>query len=199
MMKKNDFNFDEIDFESLRKIYKQDHNNNLVYEPLKTDGLIRCRYQLSENERIKLSFDLMESIIDVVQGGYAISNGQDKLFTYGIEPCCGVVLSNGEKSILFHLDGTTTPEEVKKITDENGFDSTSQVLICPGTTCGVPGSFKYQELENLYKNAGYNVIINRIVSTFGYVEVDGNKARVGSALIPESEKIVELSQNGYRR
>ena len=50
--------------------------------------LIENKMQLTDAKKIKLGFDLNDSVIDVVQDGYSICYGEDILYTYGIDPCC---------------------------------------------------------------------------------------------------------------
>lgn len=154
--------------------------------------------QLSDKKKIANGFVLFDSVLDVLQGGYAISYGDDYLFSYGIGPCCGVVLYDNLKYILFHLDGRTLPSEVKKVTDSFGFNSDAKVLICPGVTCGCPGSFKYHELEKIYSDVGCDTKVCRINGTFGYIVVSGTSIRIGSALIKDSEYSFER-QVGRRK
>ena len=175
--------------DDLKKIIDINDNINTerFYDFNQEGDLTKCEMQLSDKKKIQNGFNLFDSVLDVVQGGYSISYGDDYLFTYGIEPCCGVVLYDGQKSILFHLDGQSSPEEVKKITDSFEFNSDAKVLICPGVTCGIPGSFKYEELERIYNAEGYDIVVCRINGTFGYITVSGTNIVVGSALFKESE------------
>ena len=177
----------------LKKIINNNNNiNKEINYILKLKGnLIKCEMQLSNKKKIQNGFDLCDSVLDVMQGGYAISYGDDYLFTYGIGPCCGVVLYDNQKCILFHLDGQSSPEEVKKITDSFGFDRDAKVLICPGVTCGIPGSFKYDELGKIYNDIGCDTIICRINGTFGYITVSDTNVRIGSALFKENEVFFE--------
>ena len=179
--------------DDLKKIINNNNNiNKENFYDLKLKGnLTKCEIQLSDKKKNQNGFDLFDSVLDVTQGGYAISYGDDYLFTYGIEPCCGVVLYDNLKCILFHLDGKSSPEEVKKITDSFGFNSDAKVLICPGVTCGIPGSFKYGELEKIYNDVGCDTTVCRIKGTFGYIAVSGANIRIGSALFKESEVFFE--------
>ena len=158
------------------------------------NSLIECDIQLSDKKKKQNGFSLSDSVIDVVQGGYAISYGDDVLFTYGIEPCCGVVLYDEWKSILFHLDGRTSVEEIKKITDSFGFNNDAKVIICPGVTCGIPGSFNYEYLELLYRDCGYDTATFRINGTFGYISVTSSDIRFGSLLFKDSETVINKQQ-----
>lgn len=168
-------------------LIKKDINNNFSKLEKNRNCLVRCEIQLSDKKKIENGYNIFDSVLDVVQGGYAISYGDDVLFTYGIEPCCGVVLYDNQKSILFHLDGTTSPDEVKKVTDSFGFYSDAKLLIFPGVTCGIPGSFTYTELEKLYSAAGYDTEVYRINGSFGYIGISGSDVRFGSLLRKEIE------------
>lgn len=164
--------------------------NNIISKDkfsLKKNGLFKCEMQLATKKKISNGYDMMDSVLDVIQDGYAISYGDDYLFTYGIGPCCGVVLYDDIKSILFHLDGTILPNAVKEITDSFGFNSEAKVLICPGFTCDIPGSFKYKNLEKLYNDNGYDTIVRRIDGHFGYIGVSANNIRIGTEMIKENE------------
>lgn len=169
-------------------------SNNIIKEKrydFKFNGnLTECKMQLSDKKKIQNGFGLFDSVLDVTQGGYAISYGGDYLFTYGIEPCCGVVVYDNEKCILFHLDGFSLPQKVKQITDLFGFNNDSKVLICPGIMCGISGSFNYDVLEKIYIDAGYDTVINRINGTLGYISVSESSIKIGSA-IQENEVFIE--------
>lgn len=175
-------------------------NNNIKesYRLEKQRGLIKCEMQLPDTKKIQNGYDLFDSVLDVNQGGYSISYGDDFLFTYGIEPCCGVVLYDAQKSILFHLDGTTSPEEVKQTTDSYGFSSDAKVLICPGVTCGISGTFEYERLKKIYNDDGYDTMVCRINGTFGYIGVSGNEIRFGSAMFKENETIFARTSSHKR-
>lgn len=166
---------------------------------IKIPYLSRSRNQLTDLKKERFGYNSTDSVIDVGEGQYGVSfDGSDYLYTCGIEPCCGVVLSDGVKSILFHLDGSSSPIEVKKVTDSFEFGAYSKVLICPGVTCGIPGSFKYQELAELYKNMGYEVEISRIDGPFGYVEVAGTQVKVGS-ILTDNIDVYDLKQKGFNK
>lgn len=178
--------------DDLRKIINNNNiNKEKFYDLNLNNSLTKCEIQLSDKKKNQNGFDLFDSVLDVTQGGYAISYGDDYLFTYGIETCCSVVLYDDLKCMLFHLDGKSSPEEVKKITDSFGFNSDAKVLICPGVTCGIPGSFEYCELEKIYNDVGCDTTVRRIDSTFGYIAVYDTDIRVGSALFKENEILFE--------
>lgn len=158
-------------------------------------GIHLCTMQLSDARKSANGFYETDSVIDVEQQGYAISYGDEFLFTYGIEPCCGVVLYDDKKYILFHLDGSSTPEEVKQITDKLDFSNDAKVLICPGVSCGkMSGTFNYVQLENIYKSLGYNTIVQRIEASFGHIAVSPDYIKVGSLLLEGNEIYFDSSR-----
>lgn len=82
--------------------------------------LIQNTLQLSDRKKQNNGFDISDSVIDVQQCGYGVSNEDDILFTYGIAPCCGLVLYDENVRVLFHLDGSITSEDVIEITNNLG-------------------------------------------------------------------------------
>ena len=91
--------------------------------------------QLSDIKKQNNGFNISESVIDVEQCGYGISREEDILFTYGIEPCCGLVLYDENIRVLFHLDGSITPEDVIEISKDIGLQADATALFAPGSTC----------------------------------------------------------------
>lgn len=171
----------------------QNYTENLIFKI--QQGIHLCAMQLSDAKKIANGFYETDSVIDVEEGGYAISYGDEFLFTYGIEPCCGVVLYDDKKYILFHLDGSSTPEEVKQITDKLDFSNDAKVLICPGVSCGkMSGTFNYVQLENIYKSLGYNTIVQRIEASFGHITVSPDYIKVGSLLLKGNENYFDSSR-----
>lgn len=144
--------------------------------------LIQNTLQLSDRKKQNNGFDISDSVIDVQQCGYGVSNEDDILFTYGIAPCCGLVLYDENVRVLFHLDGSITSEDVIEITNNLGLRADTTALFAPGATCSMPGSFEYKKLEEEYRKLGYKVLEQRIPATFGFVTVDKNQITIGTAL-----------------
>ena len=167
--------------EALKKMLLNENLENDKIEKIEK-GLVCCDIQLTDLKKLNNGYLLEDSVIDVIQGGYAVSVGDNHLFTYGIEPCCAVVIVSPSKKILFHLDGTFSVFDVKRKADSLGFGNNSKVFIFPGVTCGIPGSFKYDELMELYASYGYDVMVRRINGTFGYVKVSADEIIAGSLL-----------------
>jgi len=138
--------------------------------------------QLSDRNKINFGFELQESVIDVEQCGYGISMADDILFTYGIEPCCGLVLYDENIRVLFHLDGSITPEAVMEITNGIGLKLDATAFFVPGASCGMPGSFEYKKLEDEYRKIGYKILEQRIPATLGFVTVGENTITIGSGI-----------------
>ena len=159
-------------------------NNNKVKwdDIIMKPKLIENKMQLTDTKKIKFGFDLNDSVIDVAQDGYSICYGEDILFTHGIEPCCGLVLYDENVRILCHLDGSISPEDVLDITDKVNLSPTATVIVIPGASCGVPGSFNYKQIEEDYKKRGYEVICQRIPATFGFVILDSDKVTIGTGI-----------------
>lgn len=147
----------------------------------KEKGLERCLDQLSDRKKVSNGFNIDESVIDVIQGGYAISRDDDILFTAGVGPCCAIVAFDGEKRMLFHIDGTSKPEDVKKKMLDFNMKENSTILVIPGGSCGIPGSFLYEKLEEELKLLGYNVQERRIPADLGFVTVDLEQITIGTA------------------
>jgi len=189
-------NHDELILLKETLLNENEKNNKYSF---KESGLINCEMQLTDLKKIKNGYSLDDSVIDVVQGGYGVSDGKDYLFTYGIEPCCGVVLSSGDRTILFHLDGSSSVTDVINKTDLLGFNLESKVFIFPGVTCGISGSFDYEQLAKLYNSLGYDVIVKRINGTFGYVKVSSSEVAVGSLLFKDQETVFELDNKNIKR
>ena len=132
----------------------------------------------SEKRRM-LGFGENDFVIDVEQGKYGISFGNNFLYTDGLSSCCGVVVIQGNNSILFHLDDFSDVEKVVKITEYYGLTKDSTVLICPGPDCHSHGQFKYAELEEKYRELGLDIKYH-IFKLNGYIKVSGDVVEVGS-------------------
>ena len=144
--------------------------------------LIENKMQLTDAQKKAFGFELNDSIIDVAQNEYSICYGEDILYTYGIDPCCGLVLCDENVRILFHLDGSISPEDVLDITDKVNLSPNAMVIVIPGASCGMPGSFNYKQMEEDYKKRGYEVIGQRIPATFGFVILDSDKVTIGTGI-----------------
>lgn len=68
-----------------------------------------------------------------------------------MDPCCGLVLCDENVRMLFHLDGSATPEDVIKISDKINLSSSAVAIVIPGGSCGIFGSFEYKKLEENYR------------------------------------------------
>ena len=148
--------------------------------------------QLSDTKKKNFGFNLNQSIIDVEQAGYSICYGNDTLYTYGIDPCCGLVVCDENVRILFHLDGTITPEDVLAITDEVNLSQDAIVIVIPGASCGMPGSFNYKQMEEDYKRKGYKVIEQRILTTFGFVILEPDRVTIGTGINRSYDKVLQI-------
>lgn len=170
------------------------YNNNIVKfdDVIIKPKLIENKMQLIDTKKINFGFDLNDSVIDVVQDGYSICYGEDILYTYGIEPCCGLVLCDENVRMLFHLDGSITPEDVLDITDKVNLSQNAMVIVIPGSTCGVSGSFNYKQIEEDYKKRGYQVIEQRIPATFGFVALETDKVTIGTGLARSLDVILSI-------
>ena len=180
-------------------------NNNIIInrlDDIATPKLMESKEQLSDVKKTNFGFNLNQSVIDVEQAGYGVCYGDDILYTYGIEPCCGLVLCDENVRILFHLDGTITPEDVIDITDKINLSQNTMVIVIPGSSCGIEGSFNYKQMEDIYRKKGYEVIEQRIPATFGFVTLESDKVTIGTGvdrnldvvlLIPK-KRIQEQSQ-----
>lgn len=177
------------------------YNNNIYKfdDIMIKPKLVENKMQLTDTKKISFGFDLSESVIDVVQAGYSISYGEDILYTYGIEPCCGLVLCDENVRMLFHLDGSITPKDVLDITDKVNLSQNAMVIVIPGATCGIPGSFNYKQIEEDYKKRGYKVIEQRIPITYGFVVLDSDKVTIGTgvdrsldAILPIPKKKIQV-------
>lgn len=159
------------------------NNNTVKLDDIITQPkLIENKMQLTDAKKIKFGFDLNDSVIDVVQDGYSICYGEDILYTYGIGPCCGLVLCDENVRMLFHLDESISPEDVLDITDNVNLSPNAMVIVIPGASCSVPGSFDYKQIEEDYKKRGYEVIGQRIPATFGFVILDSDKVTIGTGI-----------------
>ena len=160
-------------------------NNNIIInrlDDIAKPKLMESKEQLSDVKKINLGFNLNQSVIDVQQAGYGVCYGYDILYTYGIEPCCGLVLCDENVRILFHLDGTITPEDVIDITDKINLSQNTMVIVIPGSSCGIEGSFNYKQMEEIYRKKGHEVIEQRIPATFGFVMLESDKVTIGTGV-----------------
>lgn len=161
------------------------NNNNIRIDRLDDIAkpkLIENKEQLSDVKKTNFGFNLNQSVIDVEQAGYGICYGYDILYTYGIEPCCGLVLCDENVRILFHLDGTITQEDVLDITNKINLSPNTMVIVIPGASCGIEGSFNYKQMEEAYRKKGYEVIEQRIPATFGFVTLESDKVIIGTGV-----------------
>lgn len=137
---------------------------------------------MTDTKKKNFGFKLDESVIDVAQAGYAISYEEDVLHTYGIEPCCGLVLCDENVRILFRLDGSVSTEDVIEITDKINLSSNTMAIVIPGASCGMYGSFDYKKMEEIFRSKGYEVMERRISATFGFVTLDSEKVTIGTGI-----------------
>ena len=165
----------------LDKFININNNKDKLDDIIMKPKLIENKMQLTDAKKIKFGFDLNDSVIDVAQDGYSICYGEDILYTYGIEPCCGLVLCDENVRILFHLDGSISPEDVLDITDKVNLSPNAMAIVIPGASCGT-GSFNYIQIEEDYKKRGYEVIVKRIPATFGFVILDSDKVTIGTGV-----------------
>ena len=177
-------------------IDKSIDNNNIIIDKL-DDNIVKPKLrentaQLTDTKKKKFGFKLNQSIIDVEQNGYSICYGNDTLYTYGIEPCCGLVVCDENVRILFHLDGTITLEDVLTITDEANLSQDAMVIVIPGASCGIPGSFNYKLIEEDYKRKGYKVLEQRIPATFGFVMLESDQVTIGTGINRSYDKVLML-------
>ena len=172
------------------------NENNYIKEKIELlkPTLRQNTLQLTDRKKQKNGFDLAESVIDVEQCGYGVSNEDDILFTYGIEPCCGLVLYDENVRVLFHLDGSVTPENVIEVTNSMGLQPDATALFAPGTACRTQGCFEYKKLEEEYRKLGYKVLEQRIPATFGFVTVGENQITIGTALDRDLDKTFPIER-----
>ena len=150
--------------------------------------------QLTDRKKQNNGFDIADSVIDVEQCGYGVSNEDAILFTYGIEPCCGLVLYDENIRVLFHLDGSIRPEDVIEITNSMGLQPDATALFAPGTSCRTQGCFEYKRLEDEYRKLGYKILEQRIPATFGFVIVGENQITIGTALDRSLDKTFSIER-----
>lgn len=156
----------------------------------------QSRHQLSDQRKLSDGFTLNDSVLDIEQGSFGLSYGDDVLYTYGIDPCCGVAVVDSEKQFLCHLDGKNQPSEVIELVNNLKFSNDAIVIIIPGGTCGImPGTFNYKKLEKMFEDAGFEVSEQRIPATLGFVIVNSEQVTIGTAL-DQSLNISYSLQNG---
>lgn len=184
-----------------------DTNNNMVKDDsVIKPKLIENKMQLNNAKKESFGFNLNDSVIDVVQDGYSVSYGEDILYTYGIDPCCGLVLCDENVRVLFHLDGSVSPEEVLDITDRLNLSQDAIAIVIPGASCSVSESFNYTQMEEEYKRRGYGVVEQRIPATFGFVTLYPDQVTIGTGVdrsldivlpIPErkTHELIDLKEN----
>lgn len=173
------------------------NNDNIIIDKLVEFSKPKLRensIQLSDTRKTKFGFNLNESVIDVEQDGYGISYGNDILHTYGIDPCCGLVIYDENVRILFHLDGSITPEDVIKVTDTINFSKNAMVIVIPGASCGIKGSFDYKKIEEMFSEKGYEVIEQRIPATFGFVTLESDKLTIGTGIDRSLDVVFSIAQ-----
>ena len=171
------------------------NNNNIIIDRLDAIAkpkLIENKEQLSDVKKTNFGFNLKQSVIDVEQAGYGICYGYDILYTYGIDPCCGLVLCDENVRILFHLDGTITSEDVLYVTDRINLSRNTMVIVIPGASCGIEGSFNYKKMEETYRKKGYEVIEQRIPATFGFVTLESDKVTIGTGINRNLDVILQI-------
>ncbi len=191
-------NFDiekNIDMNSISKNWGE-------LEALKEQSLVlknrRSTVQLSDTKKKSNGFLSIESVIDVGQHEYGISDGGDILYTAGIEPCCGVVIYDKKHSMLLHLDGSEDYSEVIELADAMGFSESSHVIVAPGVSCGmVKGSFDYVSLESAFRERGFSVEEHRIPNTLGFITVDSNNITIGTLVNRSLDVMISRSDNNY--
>lgn len=157
----------------------------------------RSKIQLTNQKKLREGFSLSDSVVDIGQGEFGLSTGDDVLYTYGIEPCCGVAVVDGEKKFLCHLDGKNQPSEVIELVNDLNFSHNSKVIIIPGVTCGMPGSFDYKKLKTMFEEKGFVVSEQRIPSTFGFVVVNSKQVIVGTNL--DRSQNISFSLNNEKK
>ena len=170
-------------------------NNEIIIDKL--DGIVNPKLikntdQLTDTKKQGFGFSLNQSVIDVEQDGYSICYGNDTLCTYGIDPCCGLVVCDENVRILFHLDGTIEPEDVLAITDKVNLSQDTMAIVIPGASCGIAGSFNYKQIEEDYKRKGYKVIEQRIPATFGFVILETDQVTIGTGVDRSFDRILPI-------
>lgn len=171
-------------------------NNNIIIKPdeffLKKPKLRENSAQLTDVKKTKFGFKLNETVIDVEQDGYSICYGNDVLYTYGIEPCCGIVLCDENTRILFHVDGMVTPNDILDVTNKINLSQNTEVIVIPGASCGIPGSFDYKKLEENYTKKGYKVREQRIPATFGFITLESDKVTIGTGISRDLDVVLSI-------
>ena len=172
-------------------------NNNIIINRLNDDTkpkLIENKEQLPPVKKTNFGFNLNQSVIDVEQAGYSVCYENDILYTYGIDPCCGLVLCDENVRMLFHLDGTITPEDVLDITGKITLSKNTMVIVIPGASCGIKGSFDYKQLEEAYRKQGYKVIEQRIPATFGFISLESDKVTIGTGVDRNLDVVITITK-----
>ena len=151
-------------------------NNKNIVDKISTnfkniEVIKNCTDQLSEQKKQKLGFEPYDSVINVEQKGCGISYGDSILYTYGIDTCTGVAIVDDEKSILMHLDATTTVAKVIELLSKINLTSNLQVLIFPGHS-KKNGQFQHEELIKVLTKRNIPFLIKNIPSTYGYIKID---------------------------
>ena len=168
-----------------------------IYNIIKEDILIRlklieCKRQLTDAEKIHFGFSRKDSVIDVNQDGYSICSKDDILYTYGIGPCCGLVLCDENIRMLFHLDGSISLEDVLNITDKVNLSQNTMVIVIPGASCSIENSFNYEQIKEKYKNKGYKVMEQRISTDLGFIILDSEKVTIGTSIDRRLDIIIPI-------
>ena len=154
-------------------------------------SLKECHDQLTANKKMGGGFSLDASVIDVEEAGYGISTGDDILYTYGLDTCCGLVLCDDSKRVLFHLDGGITPEDVLKVTNKMQFKAGTKVFIAPGAN-KMEGNFDYIRLQEMFQKLGYVVEVMPLSATYGFVTVKKDSITIGSPIDKDKIRTISL-------
>lgn len=172
----------------------KDLNNNIKKMTKQKPKLRQNTIQLSDSKKEEFGYDTKQSVIDVEQAGYAFTSTDDILHTYGIDPCCGLVIFNDNVRMLFHLDGSVSSEDILNIINDMDFTQDTKVYVIPGSSCGIDGSFDYQKIEEIFRNKGYDVKEQRIPATFGFVTVEPDKIIIGTGADRSLDIIIPIKQ-----
>ena len=179
-------NEEKISEARIKKVNTGNVNNNtsisIINAELKRLKNRKSTRQLSDLKKVQEGFLVEDSVIDIGEQEYGFSNGEDILYTFGIETCCGVIVYDKEKRFLCHLDGSINYSEVLELIERIKFDAAqTSIIIVPGATCGlIEGCFDYKALQKLLIDKGFKVIIQRIPSTLGFISVEPEKITIGT-------------------
>ncbi len=173
--------------------YKNIQNIQNIQEQINkiSQALTECLEQLNSEKKTWAGFSLKDSVIDVEEGGYGISTGNDILYTYGIDTCCGLVLCDDFKRVLFHLDGGTTINDVLKVISKMQFKAGVKVFIVPGAH-KMKNNFDYIKLYEILQKMKYIVEVIHLPATFGFITVKKDSITIGSPICKEEIRTVPL-------